>query len=176
MIRPSAFFLHGPAEAVEFRIGLAMFAVLEAVQQIEVEILRARARELRGKDTVPILEAAKLPGRQLACKIERLPGIASHQHLAYGLLRFPAMIAIGGVKVVEPGLHIGVRHGAHARDVDLPVPFGQAHQPEPQFRHVFDVHLVPPRKRPFGKADAVFIAGHIFSLKDFPRAGNQISR
>lgn len=125
---PGRLFRHGPLEAVVFLIGVEVLSVLQAVQQVEVEIFDAAPRELFAEDAIPVLRPVHHSRGELGRQGKALPGIAPDQRLLNGALRVSAVVDIGGVEVVESLFHAGVHHVRRGRRVDAAACFREAHR------------------------------------------------
>ena len=131
------------AEAVE---GLGA-VVAQVVQEVEVEIPRARARKGGGQHALGLLRGLGAgPGGQLCRQLVGLPGVAVHQRGLDGHFALAAEVAVRRVKVGEALGEEEVDHLLGLLDVDVLADHGQAHQAEAE---LFDVlsertHLCNP--------------------------------
>ena len=132
---PLRLLLQCPVIAPEPFIGIAVVSVLYGMQQIKIEIFQTAALQLLRKNAVPVRFLLQLPCRQLGGDHEAVSGIALCQRLFDSLFGMTVMVNIGGVKVIHPGIKIGVCHTADLVDVDFPVLLRQAHQAKTELGH-----------------------------------------
>ena len=129
------FFLQSPVEAVQPFIGITVAAVLNGMEQVEIKVIYAAPFQLLIEYTVPVFRPFEAPGGKLGGKHELIPRVALDQGFFDGFLGITAVINIGGVKVIHPGLHIGIHHAVYMADIDDSVFFRQAHEAEPKLWH-----------------------------------------
>ena len=134
------FLLQAPAEAVQPLVGIAVAAVLNGMQQVEIKIIQPAPFQLLVEDPVPVRFGFQAPRRQLGRHHETVPGMAFRQGFLYGLFRVPAVIDVRGVKIVHAGFQVGVRHPANVADINGSVLLGQPHHAKAQFGHPAQVN------------------------------------
>ena len=108
---------------------------VDVVQQVEVEVVHAAFFQLFLKDFGGVIAIAEnLVTGVLGGEVIAVPGVFA-QHPAHHPLGLAAMVGIGGVEVIHPGLHGHLRHAGDLRLVDGAVrKTGQPHGPKAQQR------------------------------------------
>ena len=123
--------LHGESGLIgPAALELLKVAAVLGVHQIEVEIIHAADVQLGQDEGAHVglgLEVGigELVGEQILAAV-----IARGEALAEYLLALAAVVAVGGVEVVEAGAEEGVHHLLHLGDIDFAVGHGEAHAAE----------------------------------------------
>ena len=125
-----------PAGFLQCQNGLVSLAVLvlleivaaQGMHQVEIKVFHAAGCQLllkNGQDVRLGLEevAGELVGKYIA-----FSGITAGQAVAQGELALAVEIAMGGVKIVETGLHEGVYHPGGQLQIHILADHGQTHK------------------------------------------------
>ena len=92
---------------------------LHIMKHVVVDVVHAQPLQLLRENRLDLVLALQCEGREFGGYQELLTGIPLHNGPAHGILTFPIVVHIAGVKVVVAGRHKRIHHWIKLLKVDL---------------------------------------------------------